>query len=799
MLFQDLQFATRSLWRHRFSTGLALLILGIGFASAISVFTLVHQIVLSRLPYPHADRLVAVFSSYPDGGLTSLSPLVVRDFQERSRSLDALEAYDLQPVHLLTGGDPVRVVAARMSVGLQQVLGLKTRLGRRFAASEATPGRDQSVILGHRLWLAHFGGDERIVGKPINVDDAERIVVGVASPDFEFPEQVDMFIPLALAEAWYSEDRRGWEFLSGVGRTKDGIESAAVSTELSEILAAVAPRRAARGQGAQAVPLQEQLVGDRKPALLTIFLSASFLVLMAWFNVANVLLARAESRCAEFSLRMALGAGRSGLLRLLVGESAVLGLLGGLGGLLVSWFALRWAGAPVLELSGFRQGPELPASVAIVALVFAVLTGVSFGMIPALHASGFRLAEVLRSSARGSASGVHGQWWRKGLVAAQVALTVCLLVAVTLLVGSLDRLNRVDPGFTSDRLLSLRLELPSTRYQVAQRGEFHRRILEEMGTIPGVSEAALAYTLPLSGRVWTASFEIEGRAADPNRPDPGGNMRPVSNSYFRTMRIPLVEGRFFEESDSVQAPPVAVVDSALARQFWGEASPVGARLLDLAGNQPVTIVGVVGTVKDVGLHLESNGHIYFPLSQRPDIRQFNLIVRSELLDPLVLADAISKRVRSLDPALPVFGLTTLDRHVAGTLRGYRQGVTVVSLFGVLSLLLASAGIFGVSSYSVVCRTPEIGVRMALGAQRAQVLRLMLFDTLKVALPGLVVGLAVALALARTIESFVVGIEVTAWAVLVPVIALTLITCLLAGLQPAWRAARTNCLEAIRWE
>ncbi len=798
MFVQDLHFALRVLGRRRLSTALCVAVLGIGFTAAISVFSVVRQVVLSPLPYPDSDRLVMVLSRYRNGALTAVSPLVFRDFQERSRSLELVGAYSTEPVHLLSGGEPERIVAASISADMAAVLGMQTVLGRVFEKTEMVAGQDQVVIVSHRLWRNRFGGDPTIVGGTVDINDARRVVVGVASPDFRFPEPVDLFVPLALPNIWYEESRRGWEFLTVVGRRSSGIGPDEASRELSGILAEVAPARAAKGQGAEAMDLQKRLLGERRPALLTLFLSASILALMAWFNVANLMLARAESRFAEFSLRLALGSNRSGLFKLLVLESSLLGLCGGIFGTLASSVVLAVLKTPLQEYLALAGRVETPWTVGLAASGVSVLTGALFGIIPAARVSAIPLAVSLNNIGRGGL-GAPGTLWRKGLVGLQVAVSVCLLIAVSALTISLGRLDRVNPGFDPNHLLSLRLELPQSRYTIPQRGQFHSRLLEQARALPGVIDAALTYTLPLTGRVWTASFDIEGQDPVPAGPEPGGNFRPVSVDYFATLRIPLLQGRLFNSTDTAASPLVAIVDEAMARQFWPGRSPVGHRLLDIAGDKPVTVVGVVGSVKDVGLHVESNGHLYFPLAQRPDIRQFNLVVRTGLADPLSLAPALTERIHDLDPLLPIFGVSTVDQQVSATLRDYRQGVALVTLFGVVAVVLAAAGIYSVASYGVARRTSELGIRLALGARGRHVLGMILTDTLKMALPGVAAGIATAFFFSRSFQSFIFGVEPADWRIVGPVAGLMLGVALLAGLQPALKASRTDCIKAIRCE
>ncbi|HSM59473.1 MAG TPA: ABC transporter permease [Longimicrobiales bacterium] len=798
---RDLRHAVKMLLREPWTTLVIALTLAVAVGATTAIFAVADAALLRKLPYPGADRLVRVYSGSRDdpGATTALSPLDLRDLASFEAVIEEIGAWTVgETVHLTEGEEPRRLEAPRASASLFRILGLEPRLGRFFTSEEEVVGGDDAVVLSHGLWVGTYGADPGLVGRSITLDGARFRVVGVAPPEGMMPRGVDAWRALALGPEWYDERRWGWQFLSAVARVRPGVDPDAIAGLLTARLAESVPGRVERGQTRVVRTLYEERVGSTRTGLLLLFGAVALLLVMACANVMNVILARSEVRVREFGLRRALGSGAGPLVRLVALETAALAIMGGLGGLLLAYLGLQTLRAAELSTLAYLGQVRFDARVAGFVFALTVATAATFGVAPALRALRADPQTVLREAGARAGTSRAARRVRDALVVAQVALACTLLTSVGLsayaFVGLLDR----DPGFRAEDVLAAAIELPVDGYDGDGGVTFYRALLDRLRALPGVERAGAVAFLPLEGVGWSASIEIVNPDPAVTDPDPGANMRPVSTGYFQTLGIPLVEGRRFTDADDTGAAPVVIVDETIARRYWPAGSPVGRQVYvgALSGDM-ATIVGVVGSVPDESLASPGGGHVYFPVLQRP-MRRMSLVLRTSA-DPATLAPALRAAIREVDPRIPITDLSTLEQRVGRSVAAPRAGLLLLGAFGVVAVLLAAVGIYGVLAYAVARRTREIGTRMALGAAPRTLLLTVVGRAMRLWAAGALIGALGAVAVAELFARYVQGVRVAdPYPYALAFLGLGGVA-LLAALLPAVRATAVDPNRALRAE
>ena len=804
-LLQDLRFALRSLLRSPGFTAAVILTLALGIGATTAIFGILDAVLFRPLPYADADRLAMVWEHDRISG-TEREPASVPDyydFRARSRAFAELAAFEERQASMAgTDGEAQRLSLGAAGHQLFPLLGVRPLLGRVFGEAEDREGAAPVVVLGETLWRGRFGASPEVLGSTVRLDGVPHTVVGVVPSTLDVPrEDTDAWVPLALGSA---STPRSLHNVTVLGRMRPGVTPRAAQREMTALAAQLEAEHPGEnhGRGVTVEPLHEALFGGVRTPLLLLLGASALVLLVACVNVANLLLVRGAGRTREVAIRAALGATRRRLARQLLVESLLLSLLGGAAGVaLAAWgtellVGLAPAGVPRLEEVGM-DGRALA-----LALLVAVATGCLFGLVPVLQARRVDPQAGLRADGgRGASAAPETARARRTLVAVEVALSVVLVVGAGLLVHSLWKLQRVDPGFRTENVLRASFALPASRYpqsfdvypRWAEVTGFQRELLERARELPGVRSAALASNHPLAPG-FTNSFVIEGRedeAADQAEIP----IRAVSPEYFATLGVPLLRGRLLAPRDGAEAPAVLLLNEAAARRFFPGADPVGKRIRFWGTSRE--IVGVVGNERFHGVAAEAPPAAYPPLAQTPT-GTATLLVRAPG-DPAALVPALREAVRGLDPELALFEIETLDRTLSRSISQPRFTTALLGTFAALALLLAVVGVYGVLSYAVAQRTREIGIRVALGARRGEIVRLVVGQGMVPVLAGLALGLAAAFAGARLLSGILFEVAPTdplAFTAVVPVLATA---SLLAAWLPARRAARVDPMTALRSE
>jgi predicted permease len=801
-MLADLKYAWRTIRR---SPGFALavvltLALGIGANSAI--FSVVHAVLLRPLPFGEPDRLVRLYGRYPEVGRTGTSLPDFQDWRAQSHSFAQMAAR-YNAAFVLTGeGEPERVIADRVTANFLGTFGVRPALGRSFLPEEEqVGGDDRVVILDYGYWQRRFAGDPRIVGRQIQLSGQPFQVVGIAPKDFRIARDVDLYAP---ARADTTMPRRA-EFLDVYARLKPGVTVQQADADLAAVLRHLAEEYPATNATirSEVVGLQDDMVQGVRPALLAFMGAVALVLLIACANVANLLLARAATRDREVAVRVALGAGRARLMRQLLTESVVLAIIGGALGLaMATWAVAAVRGTDVRFLP--RQGEiSIDGTIVAFTLVLSVVTGLLFGLAPAIRLSRGSLHATLREGARGATGGSLARV-RGALVLGEVAVALMLLVGAGLLIRSFDKLTKVDLGFEPSQVLTYSVTFPSAKFgDRDQAAPLYDALLERAKALPGVQQAALSADLPMGGASYL-SFSIQGRPDRPERPGAAPeDMQPfaVSPDYFATMHIPLKRGRLITAADRAGATPVAVISEEAARRFFADGrDPIGSRIT--FGNPSdssgwMTIVGVVGNIAQEGVTAKPYAQLYQSIDQSPT-RVVYVSLRSDR-DPLLLASSVRGTVRAVDPDLLVNDIQTLEDRVSQNIARPRLSVLLIGAFSAIALLLAAIGIYGVMAYTVAQRTREIGVRMALGADPHEVKQLVVRQGMRPALIGVAVGLVAAFAATRLIASLLYGVSAVDPLTFVLVPLFLIAVALLATYLPARRATRVPPTVALQAE
>ncbi|MFY9571090.1 MAG: ABC transporter permease [Blastocatellia bacterium] len=804
-LLQDIRFGARTLRRNPGFTAVAIIALALGIGGNTAIFSVVNAVLLRPLPYAEPAQIMRIFATAPDRGLdrTSMSFHRATVISEQSQVFERVGSYTFDSANLTGIDEPLQLTVVRTSAGVLDALKVRPAAGRNFLPDEDRPGGAQAVILSHKLFEQRFGSAPDIVGKSITLDGGSYTVVGVMPAGFNFPGgQIDAWLPRVFEPSFLNREtvERGAGYLSLVGRLRPGATRQQAQAEMESIAEAnKIPEHPDSSFGVLVAPLPEVVTQGVRPTLFILLGAVGFVLLIACANVANLLLAKAAGRQKEIAVRAALGASRARLIRQFLTESMLLALIAGaLGVLLASW------GVDVLVSAATGNIPRaaeisVDGSVLGFTGLIALLTGVIFGLAPALQLSKADLNEALKDTSRGSTGGLRRARIRGVLVVAEVALSVVLLIGAGLLMRSFALLQRVESGFNPDHLLVANISLPTSRYsQPTQRAAFYNRLYQELASLPGVVAAGATQSLPLGGGDARTPVAIDGRPVPPLAERPIVSLGIVSPDYFKVMGIPLLQGRFFADQDNATAPVTVIINQSFAQRFFPDENPIGKRVL--AGGAQVQareIIGVVGDVRQIGLDTSPAEGYYLSSNQRPQLAMA-VVVRTEVA-PLGLSLAVRSRVLAIDKDQPIASLLTMDEVVANSVSSQRFTSLLLGSFAAVALLLAGIGIYSVMAYTVSQRTSEIGLRMALGARTRDVLKLVVGQGMVMTVIGVVIGLGGAFALTRVMASLLFSISPTDWLTFVSVPVLLTGVALGACLVPARRAARVDPMTALRYE
>lgn len=811
-LLQDIRYGARVLAKHKGFTAVAVLTLALGIGANTAIFSVVNELLLRPLPFRDAERLVMLWEVTPEGRHeNTTSRANFRAWRDQSKAFEDMAAFSDQRLNLTGVGDPEEISVQLATPELFQVLGVEPVLGRSITQEDARPGTSDVAVLSYGIWQRRFGGDTRIVGKPIMLNGSPFTVVGVMPPDFQWhirkrsgtgrPAEIWTVLDMPTEGSRTSERGR---FLSVVARLKPGVSLEQAGSEMKTIAARLEQDDPTynKGRSMEVIPLREQFVGNVRPALWLLLGAVGFVLLIACANVANLLLARAAAREKEIALRTALGAHRLRIVRQLLTESLLLALLGSLLGLVFAWWGIHALVAISPRDLVNVQGIGLNFTVLAWTMAVSLLTGIVFGLAPALEATRLNLNDALKEGGKGAGGqSSSSRRLRGALVIAEVALALVLLVSAGLLVKSFARLQKIDTGFNTDNVLTMVVRLPEGKYKEdTQLVAFFRQATERMDALPGVRNVGMVNFLPLYGGLGSSTrFTIEGTPEPPPGQGPHTNVRVSDSGYFSAMGIPLLRGRNFTDVESREARHVVLISESMARQYFPGEDPIGKRISVSMFEKPnpTEIVGIVGDVRYDSLTDKAEPTAYLPHAELA-YPFMTLVIRTNG-DPAEIAPAVERELRAIDPDQPVSDVRTMNQVMADTLGRARFNTLLLALFAGLATLLAAVGIFGVMNYSVTLRTREIGLRMALGAQPGQVLMLILKQGLSLTLIGIGIGLAGALALTRVMSSLLFGVNATDPVTFIAIVPLLVLVSLIACYIPARRATRVDPLIALRYE
>jgi putative ABC transport system permease protein len=805
-IFTDIRYGFRSLLKRPAATSIALLTLALGIGVNTAIFSAVDSILLRPLPLKEPDRLVSVWEHTLSMGIrqNEAAPANFFDLRKQNSVFDELGAFGPLDINLTGDGEPDRLDGQLVSANVFSILGVAPALGRTFLPNEDQPGQEHVVVLSEALWKRRFNGDPSIVNRNITLNGESFTVVGIMPRTFFFPErETELWVPWAMEPDQASG--RGDHYLRLVARLKPDVTLERANADLDAIgqrLSAEYPRTN-EGLGFLARSLQRDYAGDLRLPILVLFAAVALVLLIACANVANLLLAQATTRRKEIAIRIALGARRWTIVRQMLVESLLLACGGGLLGVLGAFWGVQALAKFLPESLSKLQGVTIDARVLVFTLGVSVLTAIVFGGVPALLASRTTPGATLGDVARDTAGGSSGRYVRRVLVVSQVALAVVLLVSAGLLLRSFQLLRRVNTGLTTENALTMRMVLPMPKYAKAEmRRAFFDEVLRNVKEVPGVESAGVITFLPLSFNGMNFSFSVEGHASPSDMNLPFALFRVVSPDYFRAMGITLLRGRSFDTQDSPDSTPAVLVNRRLAERYWPGQDAIGKRLkvgpVD-SQNAWLTVVGVVGDVRQTGLY-EQKLEFYVPYMQerRSFMAPRDLVIRTKA-DPGVIAAGVRQAVWKVDKDQPVSNVRTMDQVFAAAISQERFQTLMLGLFAALALVLACVGLYGVISYSVVQRTHEIGVRMALGAQPVDVLRLVIRQGLLLTFTGLGLGLVAGMFATRVLTDMLFGVTPRDPLTFMGVPVLLLLVALLACYVPARRATRIDPLIALRYE
>lgn len=802
-LLADIRYAARTFFKRPLFATVAVLTLALGIGANTAIFSVVNAVLLSPLPYDRPEELTVIWGNVAAANLFQ-QPSSVPDYEDlksQNHVFEQITASRSQAFNLTDTDEPERIGGARVAVNIFSVLRVKPLIGRDFLEAEGVAGAEPVLILSHGLWQQRYGSDPNLIGRALNVDGKSYTVIGVLPPGVYYPTpETSLYVPLINQP---NEVSRGARFLRVLGRLNPGVSLAEARAEMNTIAGRLAAQYpdSTSGYGIDLVPLHEQIVGRVRPALMILLGAVACVLLIACTNVANLLLARAASRRTEFAIRAALGASRTQLVRQLLTESVLLSLIGGTLGLL---FAV-W-GVPALigiSSNSIPRATEIGINLRVLffTMVISLVTGIVFGIAPALRSSSSHSAAALREGRRGTTGSVLHQRLLSGLVVSEVAIALVLLAAAGLMIRSFLSITKVSPGFNPKGVLTLGIGLSSKYPDIQKQAVFYENLLAKVRAMPGVQSAAGIIRIPMAGFNASTGFTIQGKPVQIGS-EPTADYRAVTGDYFKTMGIPLLEGRDFTERDNRDAADAIVINALLADRFFASEDPIGKRIQifpDPARWREV--VGVVGDVRLQGFDAEVNPTLYVPMAQNPypaALRNVFLTVRTEG-EPKALVPGIRSELRSLDREVPISQIQTMEEVVRSSLAQRRLSMSLLVVFAALATALAAVGIYGVMAYIVAGRTHEIGIRMAMGAQPAEVLRMILRDGGKLTGMGVGIGLAASVVLTRALSSLLYGVSASDPITFGAISLLLICAAMLASYIPARRAAAVDPMEALRYD
>jgi predicted permease len=790
-LIHDLRYAARTLGKNPGFATLTVLILALGIGANTAVFSVVHAVLIKPLPFFEPDRLILIWEDasrigFPRG---TPAPANYADWKAQSQTFAQIEAVSGWTMNLTGVGQPERLNVDAITAGLFPMLGVRPAAGRLFLPEEDNPGALKVALLSHALWMRRFGADPRLVGESIRLNDEKYVVIGVLPPDFQFlRKSTELWIPVAFSKRELAN--RDSHYLTVVGRLKPRVTLKQAEADMESVARHIEEANPieARKLRVVLVPLREQLAGDVRSTLIVLLVAVGCILLIACANVANLLLSRAIGRSKEMSLRAALGASRPRLLRQLLTESLLLSASGGAAGLLLAKLSLGILTRLVPASMATRTRLELSGTVLLFSALLSLATAIVFGLTPALRAS--KPTTVRSGPGRGD------RRLRSILVIAETALALVLLVCAQLMIQTFLRLRAVDPGFRAENVVTARTPLPPRYADASRRIAFYRHVLERIAKLPGVVSAGYVTALPLTMKGGTRGFQIEGVPPAPGR---DALNRQITPDYLRTMGIRILQGRGIEDRDGPQAPKVAVISETMAQKFWPNENALDKRIKLGPPSAPwITIVGISGDVKQMGLEAPTKAEIYLSYQQDSFLFPPADIAIRVAGNSLSLA-SLQKEVWAVDRELPISGFQTMEQILDTETLQRRMQMSLLGTFAGLALLLAGLGIYGVMSYAVTQRTQEIGIRMALGAERREVLRMVIGQGMVLALAGVGFGLAGAFGATRLLASLLFGTAANNLFAYISVSVLLIAVALAAYFVPARRASRVDPLVALRYE
>jgi len=808
VFFQDLRFAVRQMAKRPGFTAIILLTMALGIGANAAIFSVLDAVLLRPLPYKQPEGLIKVWTRFTGIGAPNdqnwVSAPEFRDFQQLNHSFEDLAAISGGSFNLGVKGSPQRVVGAAVTPNLFGMLGVQPQFGRNFLPEEGQPGREHEVILSHDLWRRVFAANPNIVGTTIRIDGAPYSVVGIMPDGFAYPSEAEIWGPLAFSPDDLSENSRGGHGLEVLGRVKQGVSLAQVQSDMDRVSRTMIEQHASYPYnkfnfGIILHPLLEETVGDVKPSLMVLMAAVGLVLLIACANIANLMLTRSTERQQEMETRLALGATGKRLARQLITESIALAVAGGLIGLAITPLILR--GLVDLAEKTLPRAVHTTIDLRALALTAAVsiLTGVLFGLAPAFQASHKRNFDTLKSGR--NTEGKRPKRLRSVLVICETALSLLLVAGAGLLIRSFAQILKVDPGFRPEGVLTMRVSLPDASYSKPEQiRSFYSSLVERVQRLPGVQYAGAVTGLPLAGEGGSGTTTIDTQSVPLENRTPEADRRAATPDYFRAMSIPLLRGRYFEPRDTEGTPGVAIVDESLANTYWPNQDPIGKRVHfgGLGSNAPwLTVVGVVRHVRNRTLEARSRVELYVPENQVP-FNGMTLAVRTAG-NPMSLVPTIQREVAAIDPDLPVYRIRTMSEVMGESLQRRRLALMLLAGFAGLALLLAAIGIYGVTSYGVAQRKTEIGVRMALGANRSHVLGLIMRSGMTTIAIGLVVGIVLSLALTRLMSGLLFAVHASDPLALAGAAMVLVLAALVAIFIPARRATKVNPMSALRYE
>jgi putative ABC transport system permease protein len=802
-LLQDLRYGFRMMGKNRMVTFTAIIALALGIGANTAIFSLVNAMVLRPLPYENPERIVLLAYSSREA-----SPANFLDWRSQSQTVENISAINFWNANLSNVSEPERLQGFQVSPSLFSLLGVKAVQGRTFLPEEEQPGKENVILISHGLWQRRFGLDPNVVGKTVSLNAKSYTVVGIMPADFQFYRPADVWAPLSFTPQ--DAARRAPGNLIVAGGLKPNVtlpQAQAEMTTISRRLEIQYPETNT-GIAVNLVTLHDNIVGSMRPALLILLVAVLFVLLIACANVANLLLARAGERQKEMAVRIAVGASRWRVVRQLLTESVLLGLVGGTLGLLLAMWGIKIlvAGIPQGSLSALLPagGIGIDYRVLLFTLFISVLTSVVFGLAPALQISKPHLNETLKEGGRGNAGSFGRSRLRSLLVVSEVSLSLVLLIGAGLMINSFRRLLDTDPGFKPANVLTMQVSLLQAKYtDDNQVNNFFKQTLEQVKNLPGIQSVGATSNLPLGGSNKVRAFEAEGRAAPaPGQETPSSNYRIVSPDYFKALNIPLVSGRPLADTDTMDAPPVVLVNSTFANRYWPNGEAVGKRIrrFSAPGQPPLPwmqIIGVVGDIRHNGLAVPPSSEMYVPFTQGAS-RDLTLVMNTGP-DPKGLASIVRAEINRVDKDQPVYNVKTMDEVISESAFLNRFSMSLLGIFAALALILAAVGIYSVMSYSVIQRSHEIGIRMALGASPLDVLKLIIRQGIGLTLAGVVIGVVVALGLTRFLSSLLVGVNSSDLKTFAGTALLLVIVAFIASYFPARRATRIDPSVALRYD